>query len=294
MKICFAALHKYWGGLANNGGSKTILKSAEVLRKMGHRVDIAAVNDRHTWVSHPHIIHKIPKDTDVVIANSVSDIGIVLKSNAKRKYWWARGLELWQKPIEKIIKKSKKIDVIVNASHLLKHFPHGKLCYAGLDLGFWEDCGIASFIKNKGTIGCIYSKQHKTKRYDLFKKIQKPIAGKMRIEYKTLRNKLNAQQLLQFYNQCDIWFAPTELEGFHNVPAEANLCGCLVVCNRLDSNGMGDYATEDTAMRYTGWDELLACIENPDFSKVEKMQKVLKEKIGSREKNMKRFVELIK
>ena len=97
---------------------------------------------------------------------------------------------------------------------------------------------------------------------------------------------------MRFYNECDIWLAPTELEGWHNCPAEANLCGCLVICNRLDSNGM-DYATEETAMRFTGFDELLACIENPDFSKVEKMKKVLHNKIGNRENNMKKFIDII-
>lgn len=292
MKICFVGLHKYWGGLANGGGSKTIIKSAEVLRKLGYRVDIAAVNDRHTWVKHPPIIHKIPKDTDVAIANSVSDIDIVLKSKAKRKFWWARGIETWQMPLNRIKKKAKKINVIVNASHLLEYFPHGNLCYAGLDLDYWED-------KNKPNssycwIGSLYSKQHNTKRYDLFKKLQKDLHGKGKYVYTTLKNNKNDEELKHLYKFCAIWFAPTELEGFHNVPAEANLCGCLVICNRMSTNGMGDYAAEETAMRFSSWNECLAAIKNPDFSKVKKMQKVLREKIGSREKNMKRFVGLIK
>jgi len=46
-------------------------------------------------------------------------------------------------------------------------------------------------------------------------------------------------------------------------------------------------------MRYDTWDELISCIENPDFSKVSKMQKVLREKIGNREDNMRKFVEIL-
>jgi hypothetical protein len=57
---------------------------------------------------------------------------------------------------------------------------------------------------------------------------------------------------------------------------------------------MGDYATEETAMRYSTEDELMDCLDNPDYSKVEKMQKILREKIGSRSENMKRMVKLLK
>lgn len=287
MKICFVAMHHYWGGLANNGGSKTIIRSAEALRLLGCDVEIAAVNDRHTWIKHPKILKKIPGDADILIANSVSDIDIVLK--AKKKFWWCRGLELWQASEKRIIEKSKKINVIVNSSWLLKKFPDAKLCYSGLDLYTWRETRQRNYSQ-KLTIGCLWSRSHKTKRYDIFKKIKKHFGE--RFNYETLKDKFNDDELVRFYNECDIWLAPTELEGWHNCPAEANLCGCLVICNRLDSNGM-DYATEETAMRFTGFDELLACIENPDFSKVEKMKKVLHNKIGNRENNMKKFIDII-
>ena len=95
------------------------------------------------------------------------------------------------------------------------------------------------------------------------------------------------------YNICDIWFSPVTLEGWHNVAAEANLCNCLVVCNRIKSNGMGDYATDETAMRYNTIDEAVRCCIDPDWSKVRKMQNVLKNKIGGRCKNMKRLADLL-
>jgi len=190
-------------------------------------------------------------------------------------------------PKDKIMKKAKKISVIVNATHLLKHFPKAKVCYAGLDLDFW---GTKPWLELKNTIGFMKYEKHKTKRNDLMDKLKKKYST---IEL-NIKGKCNDKELKELYRSIDIYVAPTELEGFHNVPAEACLCGCLIVCNRRDSNGMGDYATDETAMRYTGWDELLEAIENPNFSKVAKMQKLLKEKIGNREKNMKRFVRLIK
>lgn len=97
----------------------------------------------------------------------------------------------------------------------------------------------------------------------------------------------------QIYDLCDIWFTDTKLEGFHNVPAEAALHGCLIVCNRLDSNGMGDYATENTAMRFSTINEAIRCCMNPDYAKRKLMHKKLKS-IGDRFVNMNKFVKLLK
>ena len=95
------------------------------------------------------------------------------------------------------------------------------------------------------------------------------------------------------YSECDIWFSDTKMEGFHNVPAEAALFNCLIVCNRVNSNGMGDYATEETAERFSSIDEAVRIIKNPDWLKRDKMKVVLNA-IGSREYNMSRFASLIK
>ena len=38
----------------------------------------------------------------------------------------------------------------------------------------------------------------------------------------------------------------------------------------------------------------IECLENPDLSKISKMQKVLRDKIGSREENMRKFAEMLK
>jgi hypothetical protein len=211
------------------------------------------------------------------------------------KFWWMRGWERWVRGEPWLISKIKKFvasggKIIVNSPWLIKQLKDkcnvdAKLCYAGLDLDIWEDRNNI----RKNSIGFLGKRKHVTKRHDLCMELMKRFPNK---NFFSLEENVNYKELISLYNKCDIWFAPTELEGFHNVPAEANLCGCLVVCNRLDSNGM-DYATDETAMRYSGYDEMLACIENPDFNRVSKMQAVLKEKIGNRFENMKRFIEIL-
>jgi hypothetical protein len=114
--------------------------------------------------------------------------------------------------------------------------------------------------------------------------------------YKVLgKNKfLTGKNLVKFYQSCDIWFVPCKREGLHNVPMEANLCGSLIICSDSPTNGCMDYCNRDTAHIYSTLKEAVGMIERPDFTKVKRMQKLLREKIGNREKNMKQLVELFK
>jgi hypothetical protein len=96
------------------------------------------------------------------------------------------------------------------------------------------------------------------------------------------------------YSECDIWIATSRLEGFHNPPAEAALCGCCVFVNNNKQNGCGDYATNETSHIYSSVDDLIEKIKCADYSKVIKMQTLIREKIGSRESNMAKLVEALK
>jgi len=311
MKICFVANDKKWGGLANNGGSKTIIKSAQTLANLGHETDIVSNVDKFTWFNHKKTIHKIPKDTDVVIAVSVSEIDNVINDSPKkaRKFWWARALETWRMREKKIVEKARKINLITNSTWLHKLFGsygiQNEMVWPGVDLEFWENREKPTDCCN---IGFLYHEFHKTKRYDLCVKLMEkmyrndyysfgvgvPKDKRCLDQYKTHLDQPGWKLIRVLYQTCHIWFAPTELDSFHNPPPEANLCGCLIVCNRKPSNGMIDYATDETAMRFDTWDELIDCIEQPDYSKVAKMQDVLKNKIGNREKNMKKMLDVIK
>lgn len=311
MKICFVANDKKWGGLGNNGGSKTIIKSARVLTELGHPTDIVADVDKFTWFKHKRVIQRIPEDVDVVISVSVSEIDYVVKKSPKKakKFWWARALETWRMSEKEIVEKARRIRLITNSTWLHELFGNygikNNLVWPGVDLDFW--CRRGHEDSGRLNIGFLYHEFHKTKRYDLCVKLMEsrylnnyysfgvgvPKEKRLLEQYVQHMNQPSWEAIRNLYQNCDIWFAPTELDSFHNPPPEANLCGCLVVCNRKPSNGMIDYATDETAMRYNTWEELLHCIDNPDFSKVAKMQEVLREKIDSREKNMRKMLEVI-
>jgi hypothetical protein len=298
-------------GLGNNGGTKTIIRSAETLQGMGHNVVIYTTNNKYSW-------HKIK--VPISFANSwmgsdyhevvvsvwelqyVSAIMFMETSMRNKVVWWCRGWEKWVKGEKWLIHHAKNFvkkggRIIVNSSWLIDQFKEKcgidvELCYAGLDLDVFN---MPEVDIGRRVIGFMKYHRHKTKRSDLMFKLNE---SRNKHGWSTseinIKSGLSNIDLKKYYKFCSAWFSPTNLEGFHNVAAEANLCGCLVYCNRTESNGMGDYATEETAMRHSTWGEFMEGLKKPDFSKVLKMQNVLKNKIGSREKNMKRFVGLLK
>lgn len=283
MKIAFNASVC---GLANNGGSKTIFRSADVLRALGHEVNIVARVDHFTWFDHPACSIAIPSNVDVVVAVSASDVNHTLSHSPKgaERVWWMRGWEKWIKGGDEFyfVSQAKKIKVIVNSSwlktELAQYDIHSQLCYSGLDIDFWQESKPKYHI-----VGGVINERHETKRNDIVKKYASVIIDKPHNDYE-LRDK---------YSMCSVWLAPTELEGFHNVSAEAALCGSLIVCNRINSNGMGDWATDRTAERFSYEDEIKRILGSPDYDKANKARSVLIDKIGNRERNMKEFVRLI-
>ncbi len=311
-------------GLGNNGGTKTIIRCAETLQELGHDVHIWANINNYTWHkskiqclpyldigNNPVVADLMDIDWDAFVAVSIWDIEHTLKlkySQVDNKLWYMRGWEKWYKGEEYLIDQIKKFvaaggRIIVNSSWLINQLQEkcgveSQLCYSGLDLDQWE-FGNQGYDKPY-TVGCLVNNKHQTKGdhflaqlndYEFDKLIKKDI-----IFYTfslDAKGHKNNKDMWYFYMQCDIWLSCSTNEGFHQCPAEAALSGALVIYNDIDSGGTRDYCTPETAKPYRTFDECIEALESPDFSKVEKMQKVLKEKIGSREKNMKRFVELI-
>jgi len=309
MRIVFYCGHKYWGGLSNNGGSRTILLSAKTLSELGHEVDVVACSDKFTWFEHKNTLKKIPKKVDAIIACSVSDIDGMYRYAPKtaKKFYWMRGLEVWQVS-EHIIKEQLQRGHrnIVNSSWLKRTLDKwnvsSDLVWQGVDINFWYQ---KSQLNKDGIpkIGCLYNTHHHTKRWDMFVDIM----NRLKDEYKYwglgtenpkehldcfLKNP-KPYSLRSFYEQINIWFAPTELDSFHNCPLEAALCGALILCRKIKSNGMEDYATDETAMRFNTIDEAIEMIKNPDYSKVKKMQELIINKIGDRKTNMIKFLEVL-
>lgn len=303
MNICFYAAGPK-SGLDNNGGSNTILRSANMLRKLGHSVEVCATYDRFTWFDHPKVVSNPSTARDALIAVSANDVKNACKLNGP-VFWWVRGWETWQMPEEKLFERARMVDqVIVNSAWLYKHMKrHGidcELCYAGLDPELWEFNKHAGSNKRIRT-GILYHKFHKTKGYHTSVKITENMWNKrwkvhtlgkspwiVEPRYAPVRN---YRMMLEFYNNCDIYLSATTSEGFHNIPAEAALCGCAIVANRHPRNGMG-YATEETAMLYNTIKEGRQYIRRPDYSKINRMREYLLDIIGTREKNMRRLIEI--
>jgi len=308
MKLAFNAIN---GNLGNNGGSRSIILCSKTLEKLGYECNIVATVDNFTWFDHKQVINYIPNNIDAVINVAAVDYDITKKLNIPIKVAWWRAHENWNNS-EEYLKQcyiDKEVVNIVNSNGLKQllstYGADSKVIYPGIDF-FWEDRNLRP--KDKIRIGCLYQKKP-TKRWKDFVTLAK-ILGHKDYEYvgfgDTMRNdgfltdfKCNPpiNELINFYSSCRIFFAPTELEGLFNPAQEAALCGCLIVCGDEPMNGMiYDYAFPDnTAMVYErkNIEHAAELIKNPNWNLIENMQKHLKNNIGTREENMKKFIKCL-
>ena len=308
MKLAFNSINS---GLGNNGGSRTIIKCAESIEKLGHRCDIIANVDNFTWFEHKPVINYLPDDLDVLIAVACSDVIPTLRLNVPKKAWYIRGHENWTMTDDQLGQLyTSGIFNIVNSrglqQFLATYGADSKVVYQGIDFDWWEDRKLRS--KNKIRIGCLHTKQPR-KRWQDFVQLA-DILGHDDYEYVGMgsaepeenflvdfRCNVDHDELCDLYSSCHIWFAPTESEGLHNVPIEANLCGCLVVCGDEPMNGMiYDYAfPNNTAMVYRRKDinRAVELIKNPNWDLINNMQQHIKDNIGTREDNIKKMVKYL-
>tara|TARA_A100001015_G_C14916784_1_gene682692 strand:+ start:61 stop:1014 length:954 start_codon:yes stop_codon:yes gene_type:complete len=304
-------------GLGNNGGSQTIIKSCEILNDLGAKSELVSDVDNFTWFKHRKCISSIPKDASAVIATGCGTVTNTSKLNMPKKYWWIRGHEDWWFNDNELLKlyNIKNIINITNSKSLANRIKSLgcnqtiHTIYQGIDLDLWGDLNLRSQNK-KIKIGCLYGNKP-TKRWKDFKKLANAL-GKNKYEFvgfglDSIREDFLSQyiknaskkQLLELYSSCDIWFAPTINEGLHNVPMEANLCGCLIVCSNNKNNGMIlDYAFNNhSAFTYNNIDEAVSIIENKyslDNSHIVKeCQSIIRNNIGSRYYNMNNLIKLI-
>ena len=310
MKLAFNCLNS---GIGNNGGSRTVILCSKVLESLGHRCDILSTTDSFTWFDHKSVISYIPNDLDVIIATACTTVPSTLNSSIKNKAYYIRGHETWVWDETKLAAcYNAGLFNITNSYGLqrkLKEFDADSVVvYQGIDIEEWENKQLR--LSNKIRIGCLYQKKP-TKRWEDFIKLAN-ILGSEKYEYVAFGDSLKKEpflfsfvycpsheQLVDLYSSCHIWFAPTELEGLHNVPMEASLCGCLVVCSDAPMNGMiNDYAFAGnmaTAMIYKVGDiDAASClIRNPNYGIIPRMQCYIKDFIGSRETNMKKFIDIL-
>ena len=328
MKITFDLRNT---GLGNNGGSLTLIKSGNTLTKMGHDVVfIDSYNNQNTWVK-LLADHKIIKnrndvpEADVIIAtgyNSVSET-VNSPSFAGIKFHWIRGFELWRGSEDWIINKILKAPTIklVNGLCLQKKLKklgfESYLIRPGYDFENLKPLNIRDTIPEVVLGGLNKQGRHANSKrtswiFETAKVLKRKYKGKIKL-YMFGMDKLpattsidhfiknpNIDQKNEIYNNCDIWLAPTMLEGLHMPPAEAMMTECSVVGTNAEMAGTEDYLIDGKSGVVTNNDivSFIAGVESLVLNESLRKQygkngrkRILE--IGNREKNMLELIELI-
>lgn len=312
MRILFNALGC---GLGNNGGSKTIVTCCTAINSTPYNsagVDTCSNSYNYTpneayCVVHPqHYTTYIEDyfDYDVVINVSVWDVDITLRMPINKKVWWVRGIEKWVNGegyfFEKIEEFAEHGTIFVNSSWMVDYInkmTEGRVTpiiqFSGFEFDQYFDFKLRGDYGDTINIGAVWNGKHRTKNYDVFEKVEEYFCEYEKYKFFTLKNDLDSYNIRKFYNNIDIWLALSSLEGFHQCPIEAAMCGCLIVYNDIDSGGTRDYCSETTGMPVKTFADIVYAIENPEFEKVEVMQKYIKENIPSKRDAMIEFIKKI-
>lgn len=302
MRIVFN-LHNV--GLGNNGGSRTLIRCAETLSNLGEEV-IMFSNRKSGYSWHKpkgitFINQNNPPKSDIAIATGHKSVPSVCGSDAKIKLYYLRGYEVWVTSGQRLLADYKRLRCFVCSewlhNMLKKHSINATLLYPGLDFEWFYD-----LKQDRKGMGGLYSTRHMTKRH----KDVITVAGMCHCDLSMLNRDIknaSPSQTRKWYNGLKVWFAPTELEGLHNPPMEASLCGCALVCTDHPRSGMSDYAIHDeTAMIYPAGDLKTATkyvrmlLEDDDMRQRlnRNMVGLLKNKIGDRKTNMQKFLNFVR
>jgi len=317
-------------GLGNNGGSLTIVKSANVLQELGHKVSIIdSMKNQHKWIplKTNHIIVKkesdIP-DADCIIATGYGSVPYVISSSERcgKKFHWIRGWELWRMNEKKIVLKVLNVPTvkIVNSSGLkkkLKSFNiHSHLVFPGNDI---EDFHVIGNMRErrKVIIGGLYHSKHKTKKslwiINIADKLKRKYPKRVSLFMFGEPRRPNIQVIDEyfrqpnieekniFYNKINIWISPSDLEGLHIVPQEAMLCGCCVIGVDSPLSGTSDYLFHGKTGIYSenDYNSLMRTVEKFlfEFEIQKKIGKEARKQIisnGDRYFNMRKFIDVLK
>ena len=315
-------------GLANNGGSQTLIESANNLQELGQDVTIVdGGKNQNTWnpIKCNHVIIKDLKNFpvgDVVIATGINTIGptIRLSESCGRKFAYIRGWETWNCSEDKLVKilRESKFKKIVNSiclqSKLEQFGMKSKIIRPGHN---FDEIFPLDIRKNnkKIILGGLYNEGDKRskKRTDWIFKVYESIKSKYDVQLYvfgndgTPKNKIdkffknpNIKLKNEVYNKIDIWLSPSELEGLHIAPAEAMLTECSIVGNNSELSGTKDYLIdhETGLISENNFKSFLANVEILIKHKTlrSELGKKGREKIlslGDRKENMKKFIKLM-
>ena len=315
-------------GLGNNGGSQTLVKSANMLKELGHDVCIIDTGrSRYTWdpikVDY-HVVNRqniLPKG-DVIMATGYSSVASTISAPPEcgKKYHWIRGWETWRGDEQWIVKNILNVPTkkIVNSvglkSRLRRYDIECEVVYPGYD--FDKIYKIPKLKPHDSIIlgGLYHNKHHEIKRvmwlfqtYEELKKrghnVQLFLMGyddlnsRFKCDF-SVRNPTHEEKNA-FYNTVDIWLSTSMQEGLHMPPAEAIMGGSCVVTTTAELSGTKDYIINGKTGIVT--DNYLDAFINgvEALCKKPDLRKKLSEnalnrihEIGDRKKNMERLVSI--
>jgi glycosyltransferase involved in cell wall biosynthesis len=260
-------------GLGNNGGSATLIKSANTLVDMGHDIYfIDSMKNQHTWtpLKAEHIRigvndnKRIP-DADFIIATGYKSVGptVTAPGRCGHKAQWLRAWEFWRMTDDQIIKRVLKaptlklVNSICLRDKLKSHGFESHIIRPGYDLKEIYPKHTRG-KKGKIIIGGLYREgiHGKRKRTSWLFETARFMKTRYRdVEFwlfgseKNIKRNIvdnylrspSAEQKNNFYNNIDIWMAPTMSEGLHLPPAEAMMTECPAVATKAKLSGVQDY-----------------------------------------------------
>jgi glycosyltransferase involved in cell wall biosynthesis len=257
-------------GLGDNGGSATVVKSANVLVDLGHEVIIIGTGrNAHTWNKlkakylNPSTQRQIPS-ADAVISTGYKSVASTVKlpDRCGIKCHWIRAWETWQMDekqiVNKVLKKPtiKLVNSICMRDKLREYGVKSYIVRPGYDFEDLYPLSLRS-EKKEVVLGGLYREgvHGRRKRTDWILDASRTLKQDYDIKLwlfgseKNPANKLidmyvqkpDAKTKNNFYNGVSIWIAPTESEGLHMPPAEAMITECPVVGTNAKLSGMQDY-----------------------------------------------------
>ena len=325
MKISFNLISC---GLNNNGGSQTLILSANTLQKLGNIVTIVdSGKNQNTWnkIECNHKIIKNLKDYptgDIVIATGFKTVDSTLKLSKECgiKYHYIRLFEDYvcnEVQLKEIIKAPTKkiVNSLCLQRKLLTYEEPSIIIRPGYDF----DKIFPLDIRKDNTdviIGGLYSEglKRKKKRTEWIVECYNYLKTKYNIKlfmfgangtpnFKVdyyIKNP-NFKEKNKLYNMVDIWLSPSCFEGLHIPPAEAMLTESVVVGNGSDQSGTEDYLIDNETglVSEDNFNSFLANVEILVKHKILRKElgvsgrlKILS--LGTREDNMKEMIKVFK
>lgn len=314
-------------GAGNNGGSHSLIQSANTLKDLGQDVIIIDGGpSKYTWdkIKVPYIKVKDVNDVtgDVIIATGTNSINSTNKSKIQKKYNWIRGWEIWNVPENRLVNilKESKCKKIVNSICLQKKLKSFKIdstiIRPGHNFNEIYPLNIRDNNNKRIIIGGLYNEGTKRAKkrtnwifeaYDILKKkyeIELYMFGSDGVPKHNVDKYFKSPDIKtknEIYNKIDIWLSPSELEGLHITPAEAMLTECAIVGNNSEMSGTEDYLIdhETGLISENNFKSFLSNIEllinhktmRKEFGKAGR-EKVMS--LDNRQENMKKLIKLLK